>query len=347
MRWLATALLLIFAASAGHGETLRIATFNSELSRDGPGLLLRDISRDEDTQIAAAVAVIAAAQPDVLALQGIDWDLDNRALHALATELSAAGAHFPYLLSLEPNAGLPPPAPLDMDGDGKLGGPGDNQGYGRFRGQGGMALLSKLPIQHNGIRDLSHLLWRDMPGALLPQHPDSRPYPSAEAQAVQRLSDTGHWLVPLLLPDGRHLQLMTFHAAPPVFDGPEDRNGRRNHDEIRLWQLLLDGQLGPAPQMPFVLAGDANLDPERGEGRKSAIRALLADPRLQDPMPQSTDAGSATVDWANAGRMRVDYVLPSSDLHVSGAGVLWPDSADAAAAIASRHRLVWVDLLLD
>lgn len=347
MRWLATALLLLLPASAGYGETLRIATFNGELSRDGPGLLLRDINRGGDAQIAAVVAVIAEAQPDVLALQGLDWDLENRALRALAAELSAEGARYPYLLSLEPNAGLPPPAPLDMDGDGKLGGPGDNQGYGRFRGQGGMALLSKLPIQHNGIRDLSKLLWRDLLGALLPQHPDGRPFPSAEAQTVQRLSDTGHWLVPLLLPDGRQLQLMTFHATPPVFDGPEDRNGRRNHDEIRLWQLLLDGQLGPIPRMPFVLAGDANLDPERGEGRKSAIRALLADPRLQDPMPQSTDAGSATVDWSNAGRMRVDYVLPSSDLHISGAGVLWPDSLEAAAANASRHRLVWVDLLLD
>lgn len=347
MRGLAAAFLMMLAASIGQADTLRIANFNSELSRDGPGLLLRDILRGEDAQVDAVVAVIASAQPDVLALQGIDWDLENRALHALATKLSEAGAQYPYLLSLEPNAGLPPPDPADLDGDGKLGGPGDNQGYGRFRGQGGMALLSRLPINHAGVRDLSGLLWRDLPDALLPQHPDGRPYPSAQAQEVQRLSDTGHWVVPLLLPDGRHLQLMTFHASPPVFDGAEDRNGRRNHDEIRLWQLLLDGRLGDAPQPPFVLAGDANLAPDRGDGRKSAIRSLLADPRLQDPQPRSPLAGSATVDWSSAGRMRVDYVLPSTDLHVSGAGVLWPDSADAPAATASRHRLVWVDLRLD
>lgn len=328
--------------------SLRIASFNTELSRRGPGLLLRDIERGEDPQVAAVIAVIAAARPDVLLLQGIDWDLENRAMQALQRRLAKAGAHYPHLLSLQPNAGLPPPQPLDMDGDGRTGGPGDNQGYGRFRGQGGMALLSSLPVEDAEVRDLSDLLWRDLPQAQLPRTADGRPFPSAAAQQVQRLSDTGHWLVPLRLPGGGRLQLMAFHASPPVFDGPEDRNGLRNHDEIRLWQLLLDGRLAqvPAPAPPFVIAGDANLDPRRGAGRKAAIRELLADPRLQDPQPRSPAAGTATVEWQDAGRMRVDYVLPSAALQVTGAGVYWPDGPGHPAAAASRHRLVWVDIAL-
>lgn len=347
MRRLAAALILILAAAAGRADSLRIASFNTELSRDGPGLLLRDILRGKDPQVAAVVAVIAAAQPDVLLLQGIDWDYENRALAALAQRLAQAGAGYPHLLSLQPNAGLPPPKPLDLDGDGCAGGPGDNQGYGRFRGQGGMALMSKLPIDRRAVRDLSDLLWQDLPQALLPRHADGSPYPSAAAQQVQRLSDTGHWVVPLLLVDGSRLQLMAFHAAPPVFDGPEDRNGRRNHDEIRLWQLLLDGQLGAVPAPPFVIAGDANLDPRRGEGLTTAIRNLLADPRLQDPQPRSSEGGSATVAWQNAGQMRVSYVLPSAGLQVTGAGVYWPGGPDHPAALASRHRLVWVDIALN
>lgn len=346
MRQRAAGLLLTLAAASGQAETLRIATFNTELSRDGPGLLLRDIERGTDPQVAAAAEVITAARPDVLALQGIDWDFEGRALAALAGLLAEQGLSFPYRVALRPNAGLPPPAPLDLDGDGRAGGPRDNQGYGRFRGQGGIALLSRLPVSHEGIRDFSALLWRELPGALLPRHPDGRPFPSPEAQAVQRLSSTGHWLVPVELPDGRRLNVMTFHAAPPVFDGPEDRNGRRNHDEIRLWQLLLDGRLGPVPEAPFVIAGDANLDPGQGEGRKQAIRSLLADPRLQDPQPHSPQ-GTATVAWQGAGQMRVDYVLPAAGLTVAGSGIVWPDGPDDAAALASRHRLVWVDLLLD
>ncbi len=347
MKQLAAGLLLILAAGTGWAETLRIATFNTELSRGGPGLLLRDISRGNDPQVDAVVDVIASAQPDVLALQGIDWDHEGKALAALAMRLAGQGLDYPYRISLQPNSGLPPPAPLDMDGNGKTGEPRDNQGYGRFRGQGGIALLSRLPADHDGIRDFSSLLWQDLPGALLPQHPDGSPFPSAGAQAVQRLSATAHWLVPLLLPDGRRLNMMTFHATPPLFDGPEDRNGRRNHDEIRLWQMLLDGAIGPAPEPPFVIAGDANLDPELGEGRKQAIRNLLSDPRLQDARPQSPRGGTATVEWESAGRMRVDYVLPSAGLTVTASGVVWPDGQDTPAATASRHRLVWVDLLLD
>ncbi|MBQ4826081.1 endonuclease/exonuclease/phosphatase family protein [Leisingera sp. HS039] len=346
-RLAASLLLLILAAGAGQAGTLRIATFNTELSRDGPGLLLRDIERGGDPQIAAVVEVISAAQPDVLALQGIDWDYEGRSLAALAGLLAEAGAAYPYRVFLQPNTGLPPPALLDMDGNGRTGGPRDNQGYGRFRGQGGIALLSRLPVDRDGIREFSALLWRDLPGALLPEHPDGRPFPSSEVQKVQRLSATAHWLVPLELPGGGQLNVMTFHATPPVFDGPEDRNGRRNRDEIRLWQLLLDGRLGAVPQAPFVIAGDANLDPERGEGRKDAIRNLLGDPRLQDPQPLSPQAGTATVEWQGAGRMRVDYVLPSAGLTVTGSGVVWPDAPGAAAAIASRHRLVWADIALD
>jgi len=36
-------------------EPIRVATYNAELSRKGPGLLLRDILRGKDDQLAAVV----------------------------------------------------------------------------------------------------------------------------------------------------------------------------------------------------------------------------------------------------------------------------------------------------
>ncbi|MFT4961913.1 MAG: hypothetical protein ACI92Z_003007 [Paracoccaceae bacterium] len=343
-----------------NAETLRVATFNTELFRDGPGLLLRDIQRAKDPQIDAVIEVIAAVAPDILALQGIDWDYDGAALNALADRLEQAGLIFPYRFARRPNSGMA--SGLDLDGDGRRGRPRDAQGYGAFTGQGGLAILSRHPIRHEQVQDFTPMLWRDLPGAILPTHPDGKPFPSVEAQNAQRLSSTGHWVVPIELPDGSQISLLTFHAGPPVFDGPEDRNGRRNHDEIRFWRLFLDGKIGTPPIGQFILAGGATLDPFESDGRNQAIATLLNDPRLQDPSPSSQGAALAadqghigpnpldTVDWPKPGRLRVDYLLPSRDWQVVGAAVHWPTPGAAGyddAITASRHRLVWVDLKLD
>ncbi|WP_083098183.1 endonuclease/exonuclease/phosphatase family protein [Pseudophaeobacter leonis] len=347
---LAFALLaFVIQSTPLQAQTLRIATFNTELSRKGPGLLLRDIERDNDAQIQAVVAVISQNQPDILVLQGIDWDHDSRALKALEQRLAAAGSPFPHLFARQPNTGLA--TELDLDGDQRLGGSGDSQGYGDYTGRSGMAVLSRYPIMADEISDLSGLLWRDIPGATLPRHPDGSPFPTPQAQAVQRLSTTAHWALPVALTDDRRLTLLVFKAPPPLFDGAEDRNGVRNADEIRLWQVFLAGQLpkeiGPPPSSRFLIAGGAHLDPDKGAGHRQVIANLLQDPRLQDPRPGSALAGTDTVDWGEDRRMRVDYLLPSRDLQVVAAGVDWPDSAEAAAAKASRHRLVWVDIALD
>ncbi|SDE62871.1 endonuclease/exonuclease/phosphatase family protein [Limimaricola pyoseonensis] len=341
-------------------ETLRLASYGPGLSRDGPGLLLRDILKGE-AQVAAAIAVIAHAAPDILLLTGFDRDADGAALAAFADALHAdGGPDYPYRLALPSNAGRPSGA--DLDGDGRAHGPRDAQGYGRFTGDGALALLSRHPL--GPARDLSPLPWRDLPGAAWPVT-GGAPFPSEAVHAVRLLSSTGHWVVPAETPSGP-VTLMAFAATPPVFDGPEDLNGRRNRDEIRLWARLLDGDLGPVPEPPFAILGRAHLDPVDGEGRHAAIAALLADPRLMDPRPASPGGRAAadpgqrgdpaldTADWRDPpegpGNLRVDYVLPSrAGWRVTGAGVVWPEAGPLAeaAATASSHRLVWVDLRLD
>lgn len=351
---------LIALPAAAVADRIRIATFNTELQRDGPGLLVRDLIRNEDDQITAVVALIARVAPDVIALQGVDWDHEGKALAALRDLLRRKGQDYPFWFAPRPNSGLG--TGLDLDGDGRTNGAGDSQGFGRFTGQGGIAVLSRFPIDGEAARNLSAIAWREVPGALLPVHKDGSPFPSHDARAIQLLSSTGHWIVPVTLPNEKILNVLTFQAGPPVFDGPEDRNGRRNHDEIMMWKHVLDGEFGPPMKERFVIAGGANLDPDDGDGRHDAIRSLLDDPRVQDPQPKSRGAQTApdqghrgrnaldTVDWPDPGRLRVDYVLPSAEWKIAGAGVFWParnEEGNALALKASRHRLVWVDLIAD
>ncbi len=353
MRALALVFLLMLAVPAE--ADLRVAVFTAELDRDGPGLLLRDILDGEDAQVDAVVEVIAAADPDILLLLRFDWDLSGAALGALADRLGDAGRAYPHRFALRPNSGLP--TALDLDGDGRTRGPGDAQGYGRFTGAAGMAVLSRWPVREAEVRDFSALLWRDLPGARLPVGEDGAPLPSAAAHEVQRLAQTGLWEVPVDLGEGQVLRLLAFHASPPPLGWRGDRNRLRNRDELRFWRLLLDGALAtdlgwPAPAPPFVLAGDANVDPEAGAGDHGALRRLVGHPVLQDPAPTGPGAPTpgATTNWEGRRALRTDYLLPSRALRVTDAGVLWPAPGAplaAAAAKASDHRLVWVDLALD
>ena len=70
-----------------------------------------------------------------------------------------------------------------------------------------------------------------------------------------------------------------------MFDGPEDRNGTRNHDEIRLWAdyvlpsrsgyLYDDQPPGRAQAGRFVIMGDQNADPFDGDSVAGAAQQLL------------------------------------------------------------------------
>jgi hypothetical protein len=341
-------LAALMSAAAG-AETLRIATWNLGLDRTGPGLLVDDLSKGEDPQIAAAVRVLVALQADVVLLTAIDYDRGGVALGLLAERLAAADLDYPHRFAFRPNTGTQ--TGFDVDGNGRIGDARDAQGFGLFSGQGGMAVLSRLPIDAAGARDFSGFLWRDLPGSLSQDAPD--------LAAIQRLATTGFWDVPIITAEGR-LHLLAWHATPPVFDGPEDRNGRRNHDEAAFWGLFLNGKLPMAPpEGPFVLLGDGNLDPADGDGRREGIGALLAHPALQDPAPRGGhgrsepdhdgDPALDTVLYDDLGGLRLDYVLPGAGLEVTGSGVLWPPESDALTpdlTAASRHFPVWVDITL-
>lgn len=328
---------------------MRVATWNIGLERDGPGLLLRDITGGRDPQVAAAVRVLGRLDADILVLTGFDADARGVALSAFADRLARAGLAYPHRFQPRGNAGVP--TGLDADGDGRSGEAQDAQGWGRFPGSGGTAILSRLPLRVEAVTDHSAFLWRDLPDSLMPAGTP------AQLSEIQRLSSHSHVIVPVNWGE-TSLALLVWHATPPAFDGSEDRNGRRNHDEAAFWLHLLSGSLGlPAPPPPFVLLGDANLDPMDGDGRPAALQALLAHPALQDPAPAGShgrrepehlgDPALDTAIYDDLGGLRLDYVLPSADLVVTGAGVLWPPAGSALAAdlaATSHHYPVWVDL---
>lgn len=328
---------------------VKLATWDAGLTRGGPGYLLRDLGKTDEPQTSAAVQVLAALGADVVVLTGMDYDLSGQALAALQARLVAAGADYPFALALRPNSGVP--TGLDLDHDGILNNPRDAQGYGRFPGQAGIAVLSRLPLQAEAMQDFSGYLWADLPGADLP--PDM----TDEARAVQRLATTGFYDLPVQV-GGTVMHLFLYAATPPVFDGPEDRNGRRNADETGFWLHLLQGEMALAvPRTGFVVMGLANLDPQDGDGKPASLRALLASPLVQDPGPRGSsghtdrgaqgDPGLDTWISKSGWGLRLDYVLPSADLNVTGAGVLWPAPSDPLAAVleaASDHRPVWVTI---
>ena len=337
--------------SAGHAcsETFRVAIYHTELSRDGPGLLLRDILKGDDPQIGAVINVITANAPDILVLADFDFDAEHLALTAFADALGG----YPYSFANMPNRGVQ--SGLDADRDGRFGEPEDAQGYGRFAGDGGLAILSKFPILNDQAVDFSGMHWTSLLENNAPKG----------TETAQRLSTTAHWQIPISVSEGKLLNLLTWHATAPVFDGPEDRNGWRNHDETAFWLDWLDDRPSLAP---VILAGIANIDPVDGEGRRGALDVLLRDESLQDPEPKSIGGATSvvsgvnrahqgdpaldTVDWPDEGRgpgnLRVSYVLPSADFTVLASGVLWPQDPNSSLGrdvrTASRHRLVWVDL---
>lgn len=267
--------------------------------------------------------MIQAANPDILALQDMDYDGNQLAIAALADVLG-----YPHHLALRPNTGRL--TGVDLDGDGRTDGPRDAHGYGRFNGQGGMALLSRYPL--GAVQDFSAMLWLDLPG-----NTAADVTPEA-ALPILRLHTVGAWDVEVLTPNGP-LHILMSHATPPVFDGPEDRNGLRNADEVRFWHLYLDD----TPPAHFAYMGTLNIDPQRGEGLRGPLIDLLSHPAVQNPVPDGP-----TADWDEPvpGNLRVDYLLPSRNLSVTDAGVLWPTDGTLVEAVeeASDHRLVWVDV---
>jgi myo-inositol-hexaphosphate 3-phosphohydrolase len=357
-------------------STIRFAQFNASLNRNTEGQLVTDLSTPDNAQAKAAAEIIQRTNPDILLINEFDYIQENPLQpvqlflenYLGVSQNGATPVSYPYVYITPSNTGIA--SGFDLNNDGKVvttpetPGYGDDAlGFGNFPGQFGMVLLSKHPIDTANVRTFQNFLWKDMPGSLLSTIAtpgSSEPWYSPEEQNILRLSSKSHWDVPIQV-NGETIHVLVSHPTPPVFDGQEDRNGKRNHDEIRFWADYItpgkgdyiydDGgkQGGLAAGSRFVIMGDQNADPFDGDSYNNAILQLLQNPNINTNfIPTSPGApqqailqGGAnlnqkgnpsfdTADFADStpGNLRTDYVLPSVDLTIADSGVFWPLNTD-------------------
>ena len=345
--------------------TLRIVTWNVSFFRKSAGELAKELATQDSVQPQRIAAVLQRVRPDLLLLNEFDYDPRSPDLFAAnylaKSQQDGVPLRFATHFVAPSNTGVP--SGLDLDRDGKVSGGNDALGFGQFPGQYGMVVYSNLPVDLISVRSFRSFLWRDMPDAQIPPN-----WYSAAALSKLPLSSKSHWDVVLRLTETSQLHFLVSHPTPPGFDGPEDRNGRRNHDEIKLWadyiggtrgNYLIDdaGRRGGLPlKASFVIAGDLNADPLDGGSMQGAIGQLLQHPRVHRDaavghlVPRSAGGAEAaqrqggnnlgqrgdpsldTADFSDrgnsVGNLRVDYLLPSRDLDVCATGIFWPRSSD-------------------
>jgi hypothetical protein len=372
------ALLATAAPASAHrksGSTVRFATFNASVNRNAEGELVADLSTGTDPQLRNVAEIIQRARPDVLLINEFDFVPGERAARLFQRRylsVSQNGARpitFGYRFVAPSNTGIASGKDLDNNGQ-VVTTPGsglygnDAFGFGEFPGKFGMAVFSRLPIDRRHARTFQHFLWKDMPGALLPDDPATaapQDWYSPDELDIFRLSSKSHWDLPIELGHGRRVHFLVSHPTPPVFDGPEDRNGTRNHDEIRLWadyvtpgagRYIYDdrGRRGGLRRgAHFVIAGDNNADPFDGDSTQNAIHQLLDNPRINTGVTPTSPGGPEqaalqgganathrgnpafdTADFADTapGNLRADYVLPDRGIAIKDSFVFWPRSDD-------------------
>jgi Endonuclease/Exonuclease/phosphatase family len=361
-----TAALLVVATAAtaswSKQENVRFATFNASLNRGAEGQLVEHLSNPSVDDVfrrqARNVAeVIQRIHPDVLLINEFDFDpAAVQLFHDNFLQVSQNGSapiEYRYSFIAPSNTGIP--TGKDLDNNGTIGGGNDAFGFGAFPGQFGMVVYSNHPIATEDVRTFQLFRWKDMPGNLIPT-----PFYSPDEVDILRLSSKSHWDIPIKI-DTKMVHFLVSHPTPPVFDGAEDRNGRRNFDEIRLWADYIspgkagyiyddEGQSGGLkPGELFVIAGDQNSDPVDGDSIPGSIQQLIEHPLVNTKStPDSAGAVEAaalqggantthkgnprfdTADFADTapGNLRADYVLPRKNLKIVDAGVFWPTRAD-------------------
>jgi len=342
----------------------------------------------QNHQLKAAAEIIRKINPDVLVINEIDHDIDAllkgkelslnvRRFNEAYLNQGENPINYPFIYAAPCNTGFL--TGKDLDNNGKIATNadrgsrdcgGDCYGYGVYPGQYSMAVLSRYPLLKKNARTFQKFLWKDLPENLIPTE-----WYSPDEIEIFRLSSKSHWDIPVKIGE-KNVHLLVSHPTPPVFDGAEDRNGRRNYDEIRMWihyinndSVLVDDtgtNGGLAENESFIIVGDLNAAPqgEKLETGQRAIEQLLNHERINDCGKFLVSKGALygqeagppkyierrTAGWNGRG-LRIDHLLPSKDLKVVNGGVYWPDStidADGAAIAkkASDHRLIWLDFEL-
>ncbi len=304
------ALVLAPAAQAKDAD-VRFSTFNASLNRFFEGQLELNLSTPNNQQAKNVAETIQRYRPDVLLINEFDYWAANpqrpvdlfRDNYLEVSQNGAAPIEYPYSFIAPSNTGIH--SGFDLNNFGGIvstplapGYGDDAYGFGEFPGKFGMVVYSKYPIDAAAARTFQLFRWTDMPGNLMPT-----PFYSPAEVAIFRLSSKSHWDLPITI-GKKTVHFLVSHPTPPVFDGPEDRNGRRNSDEIRFWaDYITPGASssyiyddhgvagGLKPGELFVIAGDQNSDPLDGDSIPGSIQQLLDHPLINTKVTPTSQGG--------------------------------------------------------
>lgn len=363
------------------GRSTRPVTFATYNIED---LTTEQVQTPGDPQAAAAARVIQEVRPDVLALNELVNNRQESTVRDVPdapTNVRAfvdnylrvpqrddlAGIEYPYVHAPKSNTGVHSGMDLDNDGvvddtPGDEGYGNDAYGFGQYPGQYALAIVSRHPIETAAIRSFRRFRWQDMPDSEIVRDPAFDVYLTDEEAERFRLSSKTHVDVPVSC-RGHTVHALLAHPTPPVFDGPENFNGKRCHDEIRLLADYAagadylyddDGRRGGLDDASYVLLGDMNASPGDEESLQAANTYFLESEAFDTRrLPTSPGGAQASSPYLTAEfGSKVDYVLPSPDLSVRGSAVVWPSENANQRGLgrdvqtASDHRLVWADVVV-
>ena len=369
------------AAVAEPQPTVRFAVLDTELARGELGGLAKAMRAGDAPDIRRVAEVVQRVRPDVLLLQGVDFDATRETVrlfrrnYLTRSQNGARPIDYPFAVVPRVNTGVASAA--DLDRNGEVGGPGDAFGPGAFPGQDGLLLLSRLPLRKDQAHTFRRLRWAEVPGLDFPDHL----YDAGVAE-VMRLSTRTHVDVPVELGDSVVRLLLSGPRSPAADD---EVSTLRNAAELGFWHLYLsgrtlrndEGDLVTLPMdVPAVLIGQWGVDPFDGPVGGASLHRLLGHPRgsasadggtrmppasrgglasglaAQPGSPGAAQRGDPAADTTattRIGPLRTAYVLPMGPgVEVVDQGVYWPIGQEPAASVVAQmpQRMVWVDLRL-
>ena len=301
---------------------------------------IRDLTMDKlrdpgNLQAVAAAKIIKRFAPDVLSINEMEADpAAPRAFVENFLHKGEAPVDYPFSHIGETNSGVPAGFPP----------PFDYKGFGRFKGQYGIACLSRHRMDFGAIKNYKDVPWR----AMSPDYCDEAKCPESFP-----LWSTAFLDIPIEI-DGTAVHFVLLHPTVPLRN---QMNFRRNADQLRFLERYISGQgihgvSALLAEKPFVVMGDLNTDPEAGVGTCEVIRDLLENENLIRPgTNEKTFLEDGGAGWPGADKSglltaRLDYILPSKrrfilkEFHVFSPGGTswWP-----VARRASDHFFIHAD----
>ncbi|MGO1727202.1 endonuclease/exonuclease/phosphatase family protein [Glutamicibacter ardleyensis] len=275
------------APSQEPSETsLRIATVDTQISREIDGQLATDLLQGDDRQAALAADNITAANADVVVLTGMD--ANEQAVEVFQDRYlnnpddARADVEYDYVYLGVGSKGKPSGA--DLNGDRIVGGPEDAWGQADFEGQGSVVVLSKYQITPDQVTSVSEFKWDQMPESRL----DDSGLSGALAASIPVMS-SGLWDIPIEY-RGKQVHLIAVQTDDN-FAGYSFAESREL-DQLRVVDDYLNGKkylrddqskkIDGVGNAPYIVAGVLGQQPSSLTARDGLLKQINRPDAISD-----------------------------------------------------------------